>query len=321
MGRSSHGRVAIGSVNGKACTVTHRSFTETEDPQRFPKPGMAGRFLYWFLPLRRRTILTNLRHVFGNRMSPHERRRLAQSHYQHLWRCVLEIGGWLVGRPVEFRIEVADAAWEFDVRRSGALLLMAHLGNFELIPIAAIRQNQEFRGLFNVIRRPLPFRWLDRRVHHLYRAAGIGVIPDRGAFRVVEAVIDRGGSVAFFIDQHAPPPYGIVVNFLGQPASTFRSLADLALRLDKPVLPLFTWREPDGSHVLRFDDPVFPVRNADYERAVRASTQLFTEVIERFILAHPEQWFWVHRRWKASIPSHRQSRPGPESQGSLAPPA
>ncbi len=276
-------------------------------PRRVPDPGIAGRLLYHLLPVRRRTVLDNLRHVFGQRLNEPEIRRLAQAHYRHLWRCVREIAIWAVapGRLV-LRLEVADAAWEFDVRRSGALLLMAHLGNFELAPLAGLREYPEYRGLFHVIRRPLPLRWLDALVRRVFSAAGIGVIPDRGALQAAEQTVRAGGSVAFVLDQHASPRYGVVVDFLGRPASTFRSLAELSMRLDKPVLPYLTWREPDGAHVLRFDEPIFPVRLSDQEEAVRATTQAYSDVLERFILRHPEQWFWVHRRWKASIASHRR---------------
>lgn len=280
--------------------------TTLAERMHLAQPGIAGRLLYWLVPIRRRTILDNLRHVFGD-LTDRERRQLAQAHYEHLWRCIREIIRWLVvPGGVAYRVEVAESAWEFDVRRAGALLLMAHLGNFELVPIAGIRDNPEYRGIFNVIRRPLPFGWLDRFVRRIFAAGGIGVISDRGALRVVEDTLQKGGSVAFLLDQHASPRYGVVVDFLGQPASTFRSLAELSLRLQRPVLPYLTWREPDGTHVIRFDEPIFAVQHADFETAVRATTQAYSDVLGRFILAHPEQWFWVHRRWKASLPSQRR---------------
>lgn len=274
---------------------------------RVPAPSRAGKRIYRFFPVRRRTVLDNLRHVFGDTLGEAEIERLAQAHYGHLWRCLCELASWLIGKgDFRYRAEVAEPAWEFDVRRGGRLLLVAHLGNFELVPVAGVWENPEYRGRFHVIRRPLPVRWLDRAVQRVFARAGIGVIRDSGALRIVERTLAGGGSVGFMLDQHAGPRYGVVVDFFGRPASTFRSLAELSLRLGQPVLPYLTWREADGTHVVRFDAPIFPVRLPDPEAAVRATTQAYSDVLEHFISRHPEQWFWVHRRWKASIPAHRR---------------
>jgi KDO2-lipid IV(A) lauroyltransferase len=276
-------------------------------PLVVPKPPLAGRLLYWLLPIRRGTILRNLRHVFGNSLTAKQRRQLAQAHYGHLWRCGHELVTWLLApQRFRYRVEVAESAWPYDLRRGGRLMLVAHLGNFELVPLASLWENPQERNKFHVIRRPLPFRWLDRVVHRAFARAGIGVIRDSGALRIVEQTLRRGESVGFLLDQHAGPRHGVVVEFFGQPASTFRSLAELSLRLREPVLPYLTWRKPDGSHVLRFDDPIFPEHDADHETAVRRTTQAYNAVLEHFISRHPEQWFWVHRRWKASIPAHRR---------------
>ncbi len=276
-------------------------------PINVPAPSTAGWLIYWLLPIRRRTVLDNLRHVFGHSLTTAEMRQLAQAHYGHLWRCLCEVGAWLrAPERFRYRVEVAESAWAFDLRRGGRLVLVAHLGNFELVPLASLWENPEVRGLFHVIRRPLPFRWLDWVVHRAFARAGLGVIRDHGALRVVEQTLRRGESVAFMLDQHAGPRHGVVVNFFGQPASTFRSLAELSLRLGEPVVPYLSWREADGTHVVRFDDPIFPERLADPEAAVRATTQSYSDVLEHFISRHPEQWFWIHRRWKASIASHRR---------------
>lgn len=272
-----------------------------------PRPGRVGRLIYRLLPIRRGTLLTNLRHVFASSLSEAQIRQLAQAHYEHLWRCVCEVASWLIApQRFHYRVEVAESAWAYDLRRGGRLVLVAHLGNFELVPLASLWENPEVRDRFHVIRRPLPFRWLDRLVHRAFARAGIGVIRDHGALRVVEQTLQRGESVAFMLDQHAGPRHGVVVDFFGQPASTFRSLAELSLRLDQPVVPYLTWRESDGTHVVRFDEPIFAERRDDPEAAVRATTQAYSDVLEHFISRHPEQWFWVHRRWKASIPAHRR---------------
>ena len=88
------------------------------------------------------------------------------------------------------------------------------------------------------------------------------------------------------------------VEFFGHKAKTFRSLATIALATGAPVVPAASWREPDGHHVLRFEEAL-PVVECDApDKAIRANTRAYNAALERLILRHPEQWFWMHRRWK-----------------------
>jgi KDO2-lipid IV(A) lauroyltransferase len=92
----------------------------------------------------------------------------------------------------------------------------------------------------------------------------------------------------------------VVVDFFGHPAATFRSLAILALTTGAPVVPAASWREPDGTHVLRFEAPLPPIEGPDMTEAIRRNSRAYNAALERLILRHPEQWWWVHRRWKAA---------------------
>ncbi|MDQ6916975.1 MAG: lysophospholipid acyltransferase family protein, partial [Pseudomonadota bacterium] len=118
----------------------------------------------------------------------------------------------------------------------------------------------------------------------------------------LDAILDRlaaGDIVVFPFDQHAGPPDGIESEFFGHPAWTFKSLAIIALATGAPVVPASSWREGAGRHVLRFDDPVAPVAHDNVGEEIRRTTRAYNAVLERLVLRHPEQWFWVHRRWKS----------------------
>ena len=124
------------------------------------------------------------------------------------------------------------------------------------------------------------------------------MLPKRGS---LDAILDalggrRCGRVPF--DQHAGPPDGIEVDFFGHSAWTFKSLALLALASDAQVLPAASWRNPDGRHVLRFEEALGVVAADDVGVQIRHNTQAYNAALERLILRHPEQWYWVHRRWK-----------------------
>ena len=263
---------------------------------------LAGRLLYRFLPIRREVILSNLRRVYGETVGEDEIVRLAQAHYAHLWRLLGEFlrFRWLSAerKAAIVRIENLDALTVAFERGKGVLVLTGHFGNWEVATIAGIGHYPGFRGRFHFVRRALKPAWLDALVTRRFNAGGFGVLPKRGSLDAILERLAAGDIVVFPFDQHARPPDGIEVDFFGHPAWTFKSLAILALATGAPVVPASSWRESDGRHVLRFEDALPPAESADAKEAIRATTRAYNEVLERLILARPEQWYWVHRRWK-----------------------
>jgi KDO2-lipid IV(A) lauroyltransferase len=108
-----------------------------------------------------------------------------------------------------------------------------------------------------------------------------------------------GDIVVFPFDQHAGRKDGVLAEFFGHPAGTFRSLAVIALATGAPVVPASSWREGAGQHVLRFEDELPPIEHADANQAILLNTRAYNRALERMIVRRPEQWWWVHRRWKA----------------------
>ena len=261
-----------------------------------------GRAVYYGLPVRRSVVLANMRRVFGTTLDAGDIERLAQVHYAHLARMVVEflyypLLSW-ARRQTLVRVENVEAIRCVHAQGRGVLLLTAHLGNWEVATLGGLSQFPEYSGQFHVLRRPLWPHWFDRVVTARFRRAGIGVLPKKGALDAVLACLAAGDAVVFPFDQHAAERDGVRVEFFGHPAGTFRSLAILAMTTGVPVVPMATWREADGRHVVRFEDPVPVVDDADVGAAIRANTRAYNAVLERLILRHPEQWFWMHRRWK-----------------------
>jgi KDO2-lipid IV(A) lauroyltransferase len=263
---------------------------------------LAGRFLYHALPLRRKVILDNLRRVFGAAVPEAEIESLAQAHYAHLWRFFGEFlrFRWLSAarRAATVRVDNVAAFAAALAQGKGVLVLTGHFGNFEVATIAGLGNFPEMHGRIHFVRRAIKPGWLDALVTRRFRRAGFGVMSKRGS---LDAILDRlsaGDVIVFPFDQHASPPDGIEVEFFGHPAWTFKSLAIIALATGAPVLPAASWREPDGRHVLRFEDPVPLVECENVNEEIRRNTRAFNATLERLILRHPEQWFWVHRRWK-----------------------
>lgn len=290
---------------GIALSYTHdgsaMSATATAEPIRTVPPAI-GRWIYHLLPVRRQVILANLRRVFADVASEAEIRCLAQAHYAHLARTLAETivfpflseGRRTALSGAENLEPVLDAAAE----GKGVLLLTGHFGNWEVATVAGIRSFPQYRGRFHFLRKPLWPAWLDRLVTLRFRRAGLGVLPRRGA---LDAILDRlaaGDVVVFVLDQHAGARDGVAVEFFGETAHTFRSLATIALASGAPVVSAGSWREPSGRHVLRFERRLPTLEDDDPGRAIRRNTQGYNDELERLVLRRPEQWFWVHRRWK-----------------------
>jgi len=183
-------------------------------------------------------------------------------------------------------------------RGKAILVLTGHFGNWEVATVAGLAHFPQMRGRIHFVRRPIKPRWLDRFVNRCFRRAGFGVLPKRGS---LDAILDRlaaGDAIVFPFDQHAGPPDGIAVDFFGFPAWTFKSLALIALASDAAVIPAASWRKLDGHHVLRFEEPLSPIACAEVGEEIRRTTREYNAALEQLILRHPEQWYWVHRRWK-----------------------
>jgi KDO2-lipid IV(A) lauroyltransferase len=297
MGRHRISRIALSLTHDR----TSASAVALAEPAVVDVP-FAGRFLFRIFPLRRKVILANLNRVYGDTVAPGEIVRLAQAHYGHLWRLFGEFlkFRWLpqARKTALVRVENIEGLVAAVNQGKGVLVLTGHFGNWEVATIAGIGNYPEVRGRFHFVRRAIKPKWLDALVTRRFNQAGFGVLPKRGSLDAILATLAAGDMIVFPFDQHARPPDGIEVDFFGHPAWTFKSLAIIALATGAPVLPATSWREPDGRHVLRFEDALSPIELPNTNDAIRANTRAYNATLERLILARPEQWYWVHRRWK-----------------------
>src|SRR5512135_2034408 len=290
---------------GIAISLTHDRISASAVALALPMETaspLAGRVFFRVFPFRRDVIVANLRRVFGAAVAPAEIDRLAQAHYAHLWRLIVEFFRfrWLSAerKRALVRVENLDTFIGALHANRGVLILTGHFGNWEVATVAGIQNYPEVHGRFHFVRRPIKPRWLDALVTRRFNRSGFGVVGKRGSLdRIVER-LEAGDVIVFPFDQYAHRPDGIDVEFFGHPAGTFKSLAIIAPATGSPVLPASSWREPDGTHTLRFEEPVPLVEHDNTNEAIRLTTRAFNAALERLILRHPEQWWWVHRRWR-----------------------
>jgi len=271
---------------------------------------LPGRLFYRFLPVRRAVILENLRRVYGGYASEAEIVSLAQAHYGHLWRlmCEFVVFRWLSAKRKAslVRVENFDAFIAALGHGKGVLILTGHFGNWEVSTLAGLAKYPQYRGRFHFVRRAFKPRWLDKLITRRFNEAGFGVIGKRGSLDRILDRLAKGDVIVFPFDQHAGPPDGIESEFFGHRAWTFRSLAIIALATGAPVISATGWRDADGTHVMQFGDSLPAVEAEDTNEAIRLTTRSYNAELERLVLARPEQWYWVHRRWKASSPRRKR---------------
>lgn len=302
---AAHYQLGLNRIARIELSLTHDRTTASAVALAVParaEPSLAGRFFQRFMPLRGEIVMGNLRRVFGACVDEAEIARLAAAHYGHLWRLLGEFIRFRWLSPAKklalVRVEGLDNFIAARDQGKGILILTGHFGNWEVSTTAGIAQFPEMRGRFHFVRRPIKPAWLDRLVTRRFEAAGFGVFSKRDSLDAMLESLARGDAVVLPFDQHAGPPDGIAVDFLGQPAWTFKSLAIIALSTGAPVLPASSWREPDGRHVLRFEPPLSPIEHDSTTQAIRLNTRAYNAALEKLVVRHPEQWYWVHRRWK-----------------------
>jgi Kdo2-lipid IVA lauroyltransferase/acyltransferase len=196
------------------------------------------------------------------------------------------------------RFENADALDRALEAGRGAIIVVGHQMNWEMAALLGAQRGYRLTA----IARPIENPWLDRFVAGLRTRHGIALLTKYESIGTIGDVLKRNGVLILLADQDGKSG-GAFVPFFGRPASTVRGPALLSLRRKAPIIPAEIWREPDGTHVARFSEALDPAAFGSGREAVVRLTAAFTARIEEFVRRHPDQWMWMHRRWK--------SRPAP----------
>jgi len=307
MGRARIARIAL-SMTHDATQASAVAVAE-----RATMPVTAFDRLSWrLLPARRAVVLENLRRVYGGRVGEDEILRIAQAHYGHLARLVGEFLRYRFlsakRKDAIVRVENLDLIRAVHARGKGVLIVTGHFGNFEVATLAGVRKFPEAHGRFHFVRRAIKPAWLEALVTRRFRRAGFGVLPKRGSLDALVERLEAGDLVVFPFDQHAQGRDGVPVEFFGHAAGTFKSLAIIAVATGAPIMPASAWREPDGTHVLRFEEPLDLPRSDNAGEELRLVTRACNAALERLVVRRPEQWWWVHRRWKLAERSEASAR-------------
>ncbi len=183
---------------------------------------------------------------------------------------------------------------ELMLRRKGLIVITGHFGNWEIVgyTVASL-------GLaVNAVARPLDNPYANDWLVGVRERHGLKLIDKSGATSAVTSVLEQGGTVTFIVDQNAGSK-GIFVDFFGRKASTFKSIGLVAMQYEVPVVITYGLRLDDRFHFrIGVEDIIYPEDWQKQDDPLRYITQRYTSALESFIRRAPEQYLWVHRRWK-----------------------
>lgn len=196
----------------------------------------------------------------------------------------------------------------------GIIVISAHIGNWET---ALQFYSLYFGQTMTAVYKPLKVGWADQWLRNYRSRFGNRLIDRRGAMGEMTGALRGRGTVGLMIDM-ARNKQGVPVNFIDHPTTATPAAAMLALRCKSPVMPLFGLRGADGRLTLRIEPPVEIQRTGDLRHDLQVNTQRMIDIVVKVIDRHPEQWYWMQKRWKsfhpelyATIehkPEHRQAK-------------
>jgi KDO2-lipid IV(A) lauroyltransferase len=277
-----------------------------------------GALLFRIRPAWRRTALFNLKLAFPE-STEGERKRVVASMVRNL--------GWLLAEfahlPAYTRqhfeqVVVREGFENLEAARGqgrGVLVLAAHLGAWELQPF--LHGLYWERAYFLV--RPIRNARVNALVNAYRCVSGCQFIDKNRSARAILKVLRQGGTVGILVDQNTTPDEAVFVDFFGVPAATTAGLARLARSSGAPVVPMYLFWDAGLRKYRGGYGPALNLKHTDDKGGdIHANTRLFNQILEDFIRRFPDQWFWVHRRWRNRPPGEGPIYP--DERGAQGPP-
>jgi Kdo2-lipid IVA lauroyltransferase/acyltransferase len=269
-------------------------------PRRVARGWAAAltRSLYSLLPKLQKTARVNLRLAFPE---------WTEEHRQQVERRMVRNLGWMAAEFARLphytkaniekyvALDGHESFLDAQKRGKGVLVLTGHIGAWELSSYA----HALYGYPLHFMARPIDNARVDGLVNRYRCLSGNQPIFKNESARTMLKVLKEGGTIGVLADQNTLPAEGVFVDFFGTTACTTTGIARVALHTDAPVVPGYAvWDEQLGKYRLRFDSAVELVRTGDTEHDVIENTQRFAKVIEGIVRQYPDQWVWVHARWK-----------------------
>ena len=266
----------------------------------------------------RRIVRRNLKFVYPE--WPFERvTKKSKRIFQNLGITILEICQMMCfsGHDILDRVNIKGEEYLLNAMRNqkGVILVSVHLGNWEMVPLF---WPLYFKTPITVVARQIQNKIINQWIHRLRTQFGSQVIYKDEALPEMTRTLRQGKILAILIDQGIKSSLGIKIKFFNKYVTATPSAALLAMRCKSPVLPGFCIRNTDGTFTVTLEPPLIIRRTGNLDADLKTNTQTMTDAIEKIVRKYPEQWFWVHKRWRKYYPNlypedmdrrrHRRSR-------------
>ena len=258
---------------------------------------LMGRLGFWLAWKYRDLAISNLRCAFPEK-SRLEIKRLAVKVFENLGKIAVE----LVNFPkinkfnIDNFIRIENAGiLEGELKKGrGVILLTAHFGNWEMLALTT--RVKGYPG--SAIGRRLYFHKYDQYLNHLRKIHDVNVIYRDQSPRSILKVLRAGKIIGMLADQDVDSVEGVFVDFFGRPAYTPIGPAALAMASGASIVPAFMVRREGDKHVMVIDKPVEIADTGNKEADLLTNTKRWSDIVESYIRRYPDQWVWMHRRWK-----------------------
>ena len=276
--------------------------------RRFPrtwalKLGSGIGILGYYLVKRRRAIgLNNLRLAFGDDFTSAQRTAICRASFINVGKTCVEFLRFpkldveSIWREVS--VDGAENLYTALAGGKGAIVFLSHFGNWELLSLV---YGALISDRAKAIAFPLKNTRLNAYIWRVREQLRLKLIPRKRAVRGTLRALKNNEAVGFFADQNAGPE-GVFVDFFGKPASAARGPVTLALKTGAPLLFSVSVRQPDDRHQVYISTPIHLQPSGDFERDVETYTARMLRQLETYVRKHPEQWLWLHDRWKTRPP-------------------
>ena len=240
-------------------------------------------------------------------LGPAERQRLIRGSFENLGRVLSEMSRFPrftrddIARRIEYRFdpEMLEAQKKWRAEGRGTILVSPHLGNWEMLVFgySALAEPMSY------LARPLDNPLIEDMTVRLRTRFGSRPINKKNSVPAAIKVLREAGLLGILADVNAHPKEGVFVPFFGVPACTSAGVATLAVRTNAMIIPLAAvWDEELGKYIAINGSVVEPQKTGDRQRDIVETTAAFTAEVEKLIRRYPEQWRWIHKRWKTRPP-------------------
>lgn len=249
------------------------------------------------LGYRRKVVEANASRAFGDSVPT----GFIEKTYSELGKLFLEIL-YLFGPMHRFTNRYAvlhgKQFWqEAKAQSKGVIMLSSHVGNWEVMAASGGLNQLDLL----MVTKHLKPEWVHQAIEAGRKRSGVLGTYEPRTLKDVLGHLKKNGTVGFVLDQYSGPPVGVRVPFLGVPVGTATIVAMLAKRTGATILPVTNRRLPNGSFEVTIEGPVQWISDPDSSRELALNTAEYARIIERHVRTNPEQWLWVHRRFKGDL--------------------